>query len=307
MRLDRKLFLGVLIAVLVAGCAVPQPAQTQQVTPAVTPAQRQQPTRVPRPAATVAVAPSPTAVPTGTEQATPTATEQAMSLLTATPTAVPQPTVSQTTVPQMAVSQVQVPPTAVPPTATATQQAMSSQPSPTEIPLPTVALVTPPGIPTEPTSGGVGLGVLLPLDPHKYPAPMLLTPANNATYHVAQPVVHMVWSTTSNLMTFGQTAGCVSDATNFRRAFESYHLVIHSLDGKRPDQIQWTENDPEYYLNLTTVPAGRYSWSVSVVTLCESYVVGERNNFDQHKSTLQRTLVAPASPASASRVFNWVP
>ena len=286
MRLDRKLFLGVIIAVLVAGCAAPRPAQTQQATLAAPSIQAQQPTRVPRPTATATVAPSPTAVPTAaaTEQAVPTA-------------------VSST-----AVSQMEVPPTAVPPTAAATQQATSSQPSPTEIPLPTVALVTSPGISTEPTSDGVGLDLLLPLDPHKYPAPMLLSPDNNATYHVAQPAVHMVWSATSStLMTFGQTPGCVSDATNYRRAFESYQLVIHSLDVKRADQVQWNENNPTFDLNLTTLPQGRYSWSVSVVTLCESYVVGERNDFGGHKSTLQRALVAPASPTSGTRIINWIP
>ncbi len=301
MRSDRKLFLGVMIAVLVAGCAAPQPAQTQRATFAAPSIQAQQPTRVPRPAAIATAAPSPTVVPTAvaTEQAAPTPTSVPTTVPTTAPqTAVSQTTVSQTTAPQMA----------APPTATATQPAASSQPSPTEIPLPTVALVTPPGISTEPTSDGVGLDLLLSLDPHKYPAPMLLSPDNNATYHVAQPVVHMVWSaTSSDLMTFGQTPGCVSDATNYRRAFESYQLVIHSLDGNRPDQVQWNENNPTFDLNLTTLPQGRYSWSVSVVTLCESYVVGERNDFGTHKSTLQRTFIAPASPTSGTRVIVWIP
>jgi len=152
------------------------------------------------------------------------------------------------------------------------------------------------------------LGVLLPLNPRKYAAPALLTPDNNATYHVAQPVVHMAWSATpTDLMTFGQTPGCVSDATNFRRAFESYQLIIHSLDAKRADQVQWNENNPTFDLNLTTLPAGHYSWSVSVVTLCESYIVGQRNDTKTQKSTLQRAFLAPASPTSATRVINWVP
>jgi hypothetical protein len=150
--------------------------------------------------------------------------------------------------------------------------------------------------------------VLLPLSSRKYPTPALLTPDNNATYHVAQPVVHMAWSATpTDLMTFGQTPGCVSDATNFRRAFESYQLIIHSLDAKRADQVQWNENNPTFDLNLTTLPVGRYSWSVSVVTLCESYVAGQRNDLPQHKSTLQRTYLGPASPVSASRTFTWIP
>jgi len=156
--------------------------------------------------------------------------------------------------------------------------------------------------------GGIGSGELLPLSSRKYPAPALLAPDNNATYHVAQPVVHLAWSATpTDLMTFGQTPGCVSDATNFRRAFESYQLVIYSLDAKRADQVQWNENDPTFDLNLTTLPAGRYSWSVSVVTLCASYIVGERNDTKTQKSTLQRAFLTPASPTSASRAFNWIP
>jgi len=125
---------------------------------------------------------------------------------------------------------------------------------------------------------------------------------------VSQPVVHFAWSATpTDLMTFGQTPGCVSDATIFRRAFESYQLVIHSLDTPRADQVQWTDNGTVFDLNLTTVPQGRYSWSVNVVTLCESYVVGQHNDLPQHKSTLQRAYLAPASPTSATRTINWVP
>jgi hypothetical protein len=148
----------------------------------------------------------------------------------------------------------------------------------------------------------VSAGVLLPLDPNKYPAPVLLTPADGATYHVSQPIVHLAWSgSDSSFMAFGQTPGCVSDATNFRRAFESYQLIIHSLEGVHPDLVQWNENNPTFDLNLTMVPAGHYSWRVSVVTLCESYVVGKRTE------TIQRSLVAPASPTSATRMINWVP
>jgi len=102
-------------------------------------------------------------------------------------------------------------------------------------------------------------------------------------------------------MTFGQTPGCVSDATNFRRAFESYQLVIHSLDAQRADQVQWNENNPTFDLNLTTLPQGRYAWSVSVATLCESYVAGQR------AKTITRSFLGPVSPTSATRAFNWIP
>jgi len=171
----------------------------------------------------------------------------------------------------------------------------------------------------------------LTLNPRKFPAAALLAPDINATYHVSQPVVHFAWSdvsqpvvhdassdTPTNMLTFGQMPGCVSDATNFRRALESYQLVVHSLDVSRPDIVQWTEKNPTFDLNLTTVPAGRYSWSVNVVTLCESYVVGQRDDTRPtakahssdpafHKSTLQRTLLGPVSPTSATRTINWVP
>jgi len=151
-------------------------------------------------------------------------------------------------------------------------------------------------------SSGQVSGVLLSLSSTKYPAPTLLAPEDKATYNVSQPVAHLAWSSTfADLLTFGQTAACVSDATNFRRAFESYRLVIHSVDAAQPDQVQWTENNPSFDLNLTTVPQGRYTWSVDVVTLCESYVVGQRN------STITRSLVGAVSPASAARSINWVP
>lgn len=151
-------------------------------------------------------------------------------------------------------------------------------------------------------TSGKASGVLLSLDSAKYPTPTLLTPDDNATYHVSQSVVHLAWTATpTDLMTFGQTTGCVSDATNFRRAFESYQLVIHSLDVARPDIVQWTENDPSFDLNLTTVPQGRYSWSVNVVTLCESYVVGQRSK------TITRSLLGAVSPTSATRTITWIP
>jgi hypothetical protein len=212
----------------------------------------------------------------------PTSTPEAQATATASPTVVPSATATIT-------------PTVMP--------TVTPQPSQTA----TAAAVASARPQTAATTSGQGSGVLLPLDSRKYSAPALLTPDNNATYHVAQPVVHLAWSAApTDLMTFGQTAGCVSDATNFRRAFESYQLVIHSLDGKQADQVQWTENSTEFDLNLTTLPRGRYSWSVNVVTLCESYVVGERNGL-QHESTLERTYVAATSPTSATRIINWVP
>ena len=254
MRLDRKLFFGVLIAVLVTGCAAPRPAQPQQAAVAATPTRVQRPTRAPQTAA-----PEPIATAT----------------IAATPTTAASPTVTATATPQ---------------------------PLPTATVTPSSGAAVPANLSTAPTTGGKGSGVLLLLNSRKYPAPTLLAPDNNAIYHVAQPVVRMAWSATrTDLMPFGQTPGCVSDATNFRRAFESYQLVIHSLDAVRADQVQWTENSPEFYFNLTTVPTGRYSWSVSVVTLCESYVAGQR------AKTITRSFLGPVSPTSATRAFNWIP
>ncbi len=190
-----------------------------------------------------------------------------------------------------------VPPTAAP-SATPTVR-----PTATVTPASAAALSNPQtGAQTAPLTLGSPSGTLLSLSARKYPAPTLLTPPDNTTYHVSQSVVHLSWSPTpTDLLTFGQAPGCVSDATNFRRAFESYQLVIHSLDVARPNIVQWNENNPTFDFNLTTVPAGRYSWSVNVVTLCESYVVGQR------AATITRGFLAPASPTSATRVINWVP
>jgi len=132
MILNRKLFLGVLIAVLVAGCAAPRPTQPQQVAPTATPTRGQQHTRAPEAVATIVA--SPTAAPqTATAPATPT----------------PEPLL----------------------TATA---------------LPSSGDAAPANVQVAPTTGGKGSGVLLPLSSRKYPTPALLTPDNNATYHVAQ-------------------------------------------------------------------------------------------------------------------------
>jgi hypothetical protein len=229
----------------------------------------------PQPAASQVAMAAAAAVPTATSarvaQLTPTAAAQA--------TATELPTVA--------------------PSATATSiPAVTAEPSPTT----TAAAVASAKPQSATTTNGNGSGVLLPLNARKYSAPTLLTPNNNAIYHVAQPVVQIAWSETpTDLMTFGQTAGCVSDATNFRRAFESYQLVIHSLDAPRADQVQWTENSTEFDLNLTTVPQGRYSWSVNVVTVCESYVVGQRNK------TITRSLLGAVSPTSATRAITWIP
>jgi len=154
-----------------------------------------------------------------------------------------------------------------------------------------------PAVPMIPTSSGV----LLSLNPAKYPVPQVLSPDDGAVYHVAQPIVRFAWmAAPANLMTFGQMPGCVSDATNMRRAFERYQLVIHSLDSVRPDIVQW-EPSTQFELNLTTIPAGRYSWSVSIVTLCESYVVGQR------AATIGTSFLAAASPTSPPRTFTWAP
>jgi len=183
----------------------------------------------------------------------------------------------------------------VAPTATVTQPA----PTGTATAVPTA--VAAPANQAAPGALGAS-GVVLAIDPRKYPTPIMLAPDSNTTYHVAQPVVHFAWSATpTELMKFGQTSGCISDATNYRRAFESYQLVIHSLDAPQADLVQWTENNPSFDLNLTTVPQGRYAWSVNVVTLCESYIVGRRT------ATIQRSFLGAASPTSATRIVNWVP
>jgi len=264
----KKILLIGIITILLAGCAVPQSAQIQAASAAAAVAPTVTRAQATQPTPAIEIQATATALPAVTPSATPTST----------PAATPNPS-----------------PTATPKASNSTAPVAASGASSTTS-----------GTASS-TASSATSGVLLPLDSHKYSAPTLLTPENEATYHVSQPVVHLTWSATStNLMTFGQTAGCVSDATNFRRAFESYQLVIHSLDGKQADQVQWTENSTEFDLNLTTLPAGRYSFTVNVVTLCESYVVGERNGV-QHESTLKRTYVAAASPTSPTRIINWVP
>ncbi len=228
---------------------------------------------VPQAAAAAAVA----STATRDRSTQPTSTPEAQATATASPTVVPSatatitPTVMPTVTPQ--------------PSQTAAATTVASVQSQSAL-----------------TTSGKASGVLLSLDSAKYPAPTLLTPDNNATCHVSQPVVPLAWSKTpTDLMTFGQTTACVSDATNFRRAFESYQLVIHSLDVAQPDIVQWTENSTAFDWNLTTVPQGRYSWSVNVVTVCESYVVGQRSR------TITRSLLGPASPTSAIRMITWIP
>jgi hypothetical protein len=146
------------------------------------------------------------------------------------------------------------------------------------------------------------------LNPNKYPAPVLLTPQDGAVYHDAQPIVHFTWTNTSDkLLLFGEEPQCTSDATHFRHTFETNQLVIHSLDGKQPDRVQWQDAGTEYYLNLTTVPAGRYSWWVNIGVVCESYVVGQRDGTPWQKSTLERTYLGQVSPNSPARMFTWTP
>lgn len=140
------------------------------------------------------------------------------------------------------------------------------------------------------------------LDPRKYAAPVLLTPDNNAVYHVSQPVVHFVWANTpSDLLTFGQMAQCTSDATHFRKVFETTHLVFHSLDTAQADIEAFMDTGTDFNLNLTKVSPGRYSWSVSVAAVCESYVIGQRN------TTIERRYLGAVSPSSAPRTLVWIP
>lgn len=151
-------------------------------------------------------------------------------------------------------------------------------------------------------TGSVMAKAVPSLDPRKYPAPVLLTPDNNAVYHVSQPVVHFVWANTpSDLLTFGQMAQCASDATHFRKAFETTHLVVHSLDTARPDIEAFMDTGTDFNLNLTKVSPGRYSWSVNVTAVCESYVIGQRN------TTIERRYLGAVSPSSAPRTLVWIP
>jgi|GEM_PF-4194562 len=140
------------------------------------------------------------------------------------------------------------------------------------------------------------------LDSRKYPAPALLTPYDNAVYHVAQPVVTFTWTNTPDeLMRFGQIAGCISDDTHFRKAFETNQILIRRPDAKQPDIVGWMDTGTDYTLNLTTLAPGRYSWSVNVGVVCESYVVGQRT------ATIERAYLGAVSPASAPRMFTWIP
>ncbi len=146
------------------------------------------------------------------------------------------------------------------------------------------------------------------LDQNKYPAPVPVTPDDNAVFHVAQPVVHFVWTNTpADLMTFGQLSECQPDSTHFRYALETTQLVFHSLDNAQPDIVAWMDTGTDYNLNLTTVKPGRYSWWVNIGVICQSYVIGQRNDLPQHKSTLDRTYLGQVSPSSAPRMLTWIP
>jgi hypothetical protein len=157
------------------------------------------------------------------------------------------------------------------------------------------------------------------LDPRKYPAPKPLTPDDNTVYHVSQPVVRFTWNNTpSDLMKFGQMAQCTSDATHMRKAFETNQIVIHGLDTSQPDIVGWMDTGTDYTLDLSTLPAGRYSWTVNIGVVCESHIVGKRDNTTPldddknndpayHQSTLERTYLGPVSLSSAPRMFTWIP
>jgi len=146
------------------------------------------------------------------------------------------------------------------------------------------------------------------LDLRKYPAPKPLAPDDDAVYHASQPEVHLTWGNTpSDLMKFGQMSQCTSDATHMRKAFETNQIVIHSLDTSQPDIVGWMDTGTDYTLNLTNLPAGRYSWTVNIGVVCESYVVGQRNDILGHKNTLERTYLGSVSLSSAPRTFTWIP
>ncbi len=146
------------------------------------------------------------------------------------------------------------------------------------------------------------------LNPAKYPAPALVTPGDNAVFHVSQPLVHFVWTNTpTDLLTYGPMAQCQSDTTTERHTLEVNQIVIHSLDNAQPDIVGWMDTGTDYYLNLTTVPAGRYSWSVNVGVICQSHLIGRAYDLPQHKSTMERVYLGPVSPSSPARTLDWIP
>ena len=83
--------------------------------------------------------------------------------------------------------------------------------------------------------------------------------------------------------------------------------MIHSLDTAQPDIVGWMDTGTDYTLYLTPLPAGRYSWTVNIGVVCESYVVGQRNDILGHKNTLERTYLGAVSLSSAPRTFTWIP
>lgn len=263
--MTRKLLLGACIVLLAAGCGAPRPAQPQAASTVAGAVTRGpgRPTRTP--AAAAAVAASPTVAPTAAATVAPT--------LSAT---VPVTPAEETA-------------TAAPPSTTKVapsggNAAVGATPAATLVVTGSAAAYVP------------------SLYPGKYAAPILVTPDNNAVYHVAQPVVHFVWTNTPDtLMTFGELPQCTSDSTYFRRVFETNQILIHNLAGAQPDIVGWMDAGTDYDLNLTTVPAGQYSWSVNIVAVCESYV------FKQRASTITRSLLGPVSPSSAPRTFTWAP
>jgi hypothetical protein len=222
-----------------------------------------------------------TAIPTPAAVGRPTRSPTATPLPTATATVLPAPTIT----PTLSIS----------PTLAATPS-----------PAPTAALsgsaTAQPG-PAAASEPAFSIPISAPsLDPNKYPAPVLLAPDNNSVYHVAQPIVHFTWTNTpSALLTFGELPQCTSDTTHFRHIYETNQLVIHSLSGAQPDLVEQVNAGTSFDLNLTTVPAGQYSWSVNIGVVCTGYVIGQRD------TTISDTYLGQVSPSSASRTFNWIP
>ncbi len=198
---------------------------------------------------------------------------------------------------------------------------LATLPPPTPVPAPSATPAASAAAVGRSTGGAVSPGALsgvpqpaIPvsapsLDPTKYPAPVLASPDDGAVFHVSQPLVHFTWTNTpSDLMRFGTLSECTSDSAHFRFAFETNQIVIHNLEGKQADIVGWMDTGQDYNLNLTTVPAGRYSWTVNVGVVCESYVIGQRNDLSsRHKSTLDRVYLGPVSPSSAPRTLSWIP
>ncbi len=268
--IHHKPLFALVFALLVTSCAAPRPVLPQaEPTATRTRGERPTPTKpageTSTPAAVATVAASPTVAPTAAATVTPAPT-----------TANPVKPIGEATTPS---------PSPAPKAMTSGSAATPTIPPPTLV-----------------ATGSVLAKAVPSLDPRKYAAPVLLTPDNNAVYHVSQPLVHFVWGNTpSDLLTFGQLPQCASGATNFRKVFESTHLVFHSLDAARPDIEAFMDTGTDFNINLTTVPSGRYSWWVNVAAVCESYVIGKRT------TTIERYYLGAVSPSTAPRTLVWIP